>query len=138
MIRFTLKCDNDHQFDGWFKSSEGFETLHAAGHVTCSICGSTAVSKSLMAPSVTPARSKTALSHPGSDVEKALQKMRAEVEANSDDVGQNFATEARKMHDGEVPERSIYGTAKLEDAKKLVEDGVPVAPLPFMPKRQVN
>ena len=49
-----------------------------------------------------------------------------------------FADEARKMHDGDAPERAIYGEAKLDDAKKLIEDGVPVAPLPFMPKRKTN
>lgn len=73
-----------------------------------------------------------------SDAEAALAKLRKDVEDNSDDVGLGFAQEARKMHDGEVPERAIYGTAKLEDAKKLIEDGVPVAPLPFMPKRKTN
>jgi hypothetical protein len=53
-------------------------------------------------------------------------------------VGLSFAAEARAMHDGDVPERSIYGEARLEDAKRLIEDGVPVAPLPFRPKRQTN
>ena len=67
-----------------------------------------------------------------------MAKLRADVEANSDDVGLGFAQEARKMHDGDVPERAIHGTANLEDAKKLIDDGVPVTPLPFMPKRKTN
>ncbi|MEN8840515.1 MAG: DUF1178 family protein, partial [Octadecabacter sp.] len=61
-----------------------------------------------------------------------------DVEDNSDYVGKSFVDEARKMHDGEAPERAIWGEAKLDDAKKLVDDGVPVMPLPFMPKRKTN
>lgn len=60
------------------------------------------------------------------------------VEDNSDYVGSNFATEARKMHLGDAPERSIYGEAKLEDAKALIDDGISVMPLPFMTKRKTN
>lgn len=73
-----------------------------------------------------------------SEAEAALAHLRKEVEENSEYVGLKFADEARKMHDGESPERAIYGEAKLDDAKKLIEDGVPVAPLPFLPKRKTN
>ena len=95
-----------------------------------------------MAPSV-PAKGNTKdvkpdLSKPQSDVETAMEKLRKDVEDNSDYVGMKFADEARKMHDGDAPERAIYGEAKLDDAKKLIEDGVPVARLPFMPKRKTN
>lgn len=64
--------------------------------------------------------------------------MRKQVEENSDYVGLNFAAEARQMHDGTLPPRAIYGEAKPEEARQLIEDGVPVAPLPFMPKRKTN
>ena len=138
MIRYTLTCDKDHQFDSWFQSSSTYDTLEAGGHLSCSVCGSSDVKRALMAPSV-PAKGNTDnLSAPGSDAEAALAKMRQEVEQNSEYVGLSFAQEARKMHDGEAPERPIYGEAKLDDAKKLIDDGVPVAPLPFMPKRKAN
>lgn len=142
MIRYTLTCDQDHQFESWFQSSAAFDNLAAAGHLSCAICGSATVERALMAPSV-PAKGNTKiaapdLSAPASDVETAVAKMRKDVEDNSDYVGMKFADEARKMHDGEAPERAIYGEAKLDDAKKLIEDGVPVAPLPFMPKRKTN
>ena len=68
----------------------------------------------------------------------AIAKLRDHVETNSDYVGGDFAKEARMMHEGNAPERSIYGEAKLEDAKKLVEDGIPALPLPFIPKRKAN
>lgn len=78
------------------------------------------------------------LSQPGSAVEQAFAAMRREVEANSDYVGLNFAAEARRIHDGTSPARSIYGEAKPEEARQLIEDGVQVSPLPFMPARKVN
>ncbi len=91
-----------------------------------------------MTPSVAAKGNTADLSAPMSEAETALTKMRKDVEDNSDYVGLSFADEARKMHDGDAPERAIYGEAKLDDAKKLIEDGVPVVPFPFMPKRKTN
>lgn len=174
MIRYTLKCSQDHAFESWFASAAAFDTLCGASQVSCPQCGSLEVSKTLMTPRVTTARKKApsqtendvlqdtpktttqsaiedttngepatspdqnALSTPQSDAEKAIAKIRAEVEKNSDYVGTNFVEEARKMNDGDTPARAIYGEAKLEDAKALIEEGVPVVPLPFTPKRKVN
>ncbi len=134
MIRFNLKCANDHQFESWFQSNATFDKLAATGMVSCTACGSTQVSKSIMAPAVSTKGDVT----PVKPVAEKLAAIRAEVEANSDYVGKDFAKEARDMHDGVTPERSIYGEAKLEDARKLVEDGVPVMPLPFIPPKRVN
>lgn len=138
MIRYNLTCDNDHQFESWFQSSAAFETLSNAGHLSCTVCGSDKVERALMAPSVRHQTDKPDLKRSNSDVETAMAKIRKEVEDNSEYVGVSFAKEARKMHDGETPERAIYGEAKLEDAKKLIDDGVPVVPLPFLPKRKAN
>jgi len=142
MIRYNLKCANAHEFDSWFKSAAAYDALLASGHVTCAVCGSAEVSKLLMAPAVRPAKSAASapanLSQPETEVEMAVAALRAQIEAKSEYVGMNFVTEARKMHNGNAPERVIYGEAKLEDARKLIEDGVPVAPLPFMPKRKTN
>lgn len=182
MIHYALKCTEGHSFDSWFQSAKAFDSLLAAGHVSCAICGSTKVEKSMMAPRVRPSRnvarqseaasavgqaesagssggplggpsaeqpkagdpetgaiaSRPDLSAPASDVERALAEMRRQVEARADYVGTDFATEARAMHSGEAPERAIYGEARLDEAKKLVEDGVPVMPLPFLPNRKTN
>jgi hypothetical protein len=78
------------------------------------------------------------LHQPMSEAEATLAKLRREVEEKSDYVGMGFAAEARKMHEGETPHRSIYGEARTDEAKKLIEDGIPVAPLPFMPTRKTN
>ena len=139
MIRYTLSCSNDHRFESWFAGAEAYDTLHAAGQVACPVCGATQVEKSLMAPRVTTGKAAQArLSEPGSDMEKAMQKMRRQVEENSEYVGLSFAREARAIHEGDAPERSIYGEARADEARKLLEDGVPVAPLPFMPKAKTN
>lgn len=144
MIRYSLKCVADHSFESWFQSASAFDALADAGHVTCPICGSAEISKTLMAPAVTPARNAATptiarpLSTPANPKEQALAALRAEVEANSAYVGKDFVTEARKMHEGTAPTRAIHGEARLEEAKKLVEDGVPVMPLPFLPPRKLN
>lgn len=144
MIRYTLRCDREHSFESWFASAEGFERLSADGRLCCSVCGSARVEKSLMAPAVTAAREAAeaagegALGAPASEVEAALAALRREIEANSDYVGLNFAADARAMHEGDMPERPIHGEARLEDARALLEDGVPVAPLPFLPRRKTN
>ena len=145
MIRYALKCANAHEFESWFQSASAYDSLRAAGHVGCPLCGDAAIEKVLMAPAVRPARRAAEaappaqrLAEPASDIEKALADLRAKVEANSDYVGEGFAAEARRIHAGEAPERSIYGEAKPEEARKLIEDGVPVAPLPFLPKRKAN
>jgi hypothetical protein len=64
--------------------------------------------------------------------------MRRYIEENSDYVGADFATEARAMHEGNAPERAIHGEARLDEARALLEDGIPVAPLPFKPSRKIN
>ena len=147
MIQFSLKCENDHRFDSWFQSGAAFDKLHAAGLVNCAVCGSSTVSKAMMAPRVSvsdepekqakpPAKPK--LSAPASPAEQALAELKSFVEKNSDYVGKDFATEARAIHEGESPARPIWGEARGDEAKKLVEDGVPVAPLPFTPTRKSN
>jgi hypothetical protein len=160
MIQFTLKCDQDHRFDSWFQSGAAFDKLKAAGMVTCSVCGSASVEKAIMAPRVRPARSAAVapvdaqmdtpapgpappaptapLSAPQNQAEEALSELRRNIEENSEYVGDKFTQEARAMHEGDSPERAIYGEAKLDDAKELIEDGIPVLPLPFMPGRKTN
>lgn len=156
MIRYALSCAKGHSFESWFQSGEAYDKLHRAGMVACAVCGGTEVSKSVMAPRVATAREAAQrhpepapdtargdstsgpLSAPASPAEQALAELRKKVEENSDYVGDRFADEARRMHLGEAPERSIWGEARLEEAKALAEDGVPVAPLPFMPSRKSN
>ena len=151
MISYTLKCENDHRFDSWFHSSTAFDKLHGAGMIQCPICETTAVEKSIMAPRVRPARStattpaqettteeQTELSTPQTKAEYDISKLKSEIESNAEYVGMEFAAQARDMYTGDTPQKPIYGETSIEDAKKLLDDGVPVAPLPFVPTRKTN
>lgn len=143
MIRYSLKCEAGHGFDSWFKGDEAFSALKAAGQVACPVCGAIRVEKELMAPAVRPARKAAAaarpdLSAPGSDLEEKIAALRRQIEENSEYVGLNFATEARAIHAGDAPERTIHGEAKPDEARAMIEEGLPVAPLPFLPARKVH
>lgn len=145
MIHYALKCADGHQFESWFQSAGRFDELLAGGHVSCAICGSSEVAKAIMTPRVRASReteqspSKTPMaSTPADHMRAKLEAMRKEVEANSEYVGSRFAREARAMHLGEAPARAIYGEARGDEAKALIDDGVPVLPLPFRPTKTVN
>lgn len=150
MIRFTLQCPEGHRFESWFRDGRAFEALSAAGELSCPACGSTEIAKGLMAPRVQPARASEAVREdpaaedartplaPASERERALAALKARVEAEADYVGMGFVREARAMHEGRRPTRPIYGEAKPAEAIELMEEGVPVAPLPFAPTRKLN
>lgn len=145
MIHYALKCSDDHRFESWFQSAQAFDKLKAAGMVACAVCGSSKVDRDIMAPRVSqgsagpePHAKPKPLSAPASPAEQALAELRAHIEKTSDYVGREFAREARAMHDGDVPLRSIHGEARPEEARKLVEDGISIAPLPFRPSRKSN
>ncbi len=143
MIRYRLSCHRGHGFDSWFQSGEAFEKLRSAGAIACPDCGSVRVEKTLMAPEVQPSRDREAARRPLSAPpqtarEKALAELRRRIEEGTEYVGMNFAAEARAIHAGEAPERPIWGEARGEEARKLIEDGIPVAPLPFLPRPKAN
>ena len=143
MIKYTLKCGDGHQFESWFQSSDAYTKLIKAGQLNCAVCGSDKIEKSLMSPRVNvPAKGEDAapsLRKPMSEMEAAVQKFREHVEANSEDVGEKFVDEVRAMHYGDAPERSVIGEAKTSDAKELISEGIPVAPLPWTsPKNKAN
>lgn len=143
MIQYTLKCDKGHRSESWFQSAAAYDALERGGHLSCAICGSGEVSKALMAPRVTATsgdapETTPVMRNPSDEVAEALAALREKVEATSDYVGEKFTDEARAMHLGEKPERSIYGEARLDQARDLIEDGVPLMPLPFRPKRKLT
>lgn len=138
MIRFTLRCPKDHRFDSWFPSAEAFDRLQAAGHLSCAECGDASVEKALMAPAVASARADAVAEDRVDPRMAALQALKARIEAETDYVGDGFAREARAIHDGAAPERPIWGEARPDEARALIEDGIPVAPLPFVPTRKTN
>jgi hypothetical protein len=136
MIRYALKCDAGHDFDSWFKSAAAFDDLDRRGLLTCGVCGSGTVQKAVMAPRVATSEASV-LGGAKTPAEQAVAEIRKRLEA-ADFVGDAFAREARAIHLGEAPARAIWGQARADEAKSLIEDGVPVAPLPFVPSKKVN
>lgn len=156
MIRYALKCTQGHDFESWFQSAAAYDWLAGAGHVACPMCGDVKVAKSLMAPQVrlaravepgdaepvdadrVPPKAAGPLTSPANKDEAALAALRRHVEENADYVGGTFAAEARRIHAGAAPERPIWGEARIDDAKALIDEGINVAPLPFRPTRKSN
>lgn len=134
MIRFSLHCDHDHDFEGWFRNNDDFDVQAEKRLVTCPVCGSHKVEKALMAPSVTTGRQKEKIAVAMSKMVTELKDLTRKVRENADYVGGDFAEEARKIHFGEVEKRGIYGEATGEEVKSLLDDGVDVMPLPVFPE----
>ena len=138
MIKYTLQCKNLHQFESWFRTSDDYEKLNNEKMLSCEICGSKSISKSLMSPSVSSKekkRIKETLKTLPSKEQKLIKQLKKEVEKNCEYVGDNFEKEARAIHYGDSPERSIYGKTTIKEAKSLYEDGIPVTPLPWVDRK---
>lgn len=138
MIRFSLSCDHDHEFEAWFRNNDDFDKQKKRGFVECPHCGSSKVDKALMAPAVSTARRQEKIALAMNDMQKkAMAEMKAlseKLRENADYVGDKFAEEARKIHFGESEARGIYGEATVEEAKGLAEDGVGFMPIPVFPE----
>ncbi|MFZ4761764.1 MAG: DUF1178 family protein [Alphaproteobacteria bacterium] len=151
MILYRLSCSKQHQFDGWFPSSAGYDEQSLAGLVSCPVCGCHQINKAPMAPRVAKKLSpeKTAIVSPPSSetptaadketspaqaVFMALNKMCREIERNCEFVGDNFSEEARKIEYGEAARRNIYGSASDQEAEALKEEGVYFLRMPWIPK----
>lgn len=153
MIRYQLQCENGHGFEGWFASSADHERQATSGLVTCPQCGIAKVSKALMAPSVSTSRKREARASltgparlaalPGDKLDpqkaKLVRQMRAirdELLAGSDNVGNKFPEEARKIHYGESEPRGIVGQASLAEAAELIDEGIVIVPIPELPEER--
>jgi len=144
MIKYALACDQAHEFESWFPSSDAYETQRKRGFVTCPYCNSSKVDKQIMAPHVARTDKAEAVSSPRPQPVAALTErerelramiraMREHVLKNAENVGRDFAEEARRMHYGEAEERSIYGEADGAEVRALLEEGIGVLPLPVLP-----
>jgi hypothetical protein len=141
MIRYALACEHEHDFEGWFGSSSDYDDQLVRGLLECPVCASRAVRKQIMAPAVagTKKRGEPAQDQPTrAMMMEAMGRVRAHVEENFDYMGDRFADEARAIHEGRSEERGIYGEATPKEVRALVEDGVPVAPLPGAPLKKAD
>lgn len=141
MIVYQLHCLNGHEFEAWFRDSKTYDHQAKQAEIDCPHCGDTSISKSIMSPNITPSRSKSKppVGHGEAEVRahevaekilEAVTAIRTHVEENCDNVGTEFAEEAKRIHYGETEQRGIVGTATLEEANELDEEGVEFYRLP--------
>lgn len=153
MIKYSLVCENAHEFESWFADSDGFETQARRGLVTCPECHTAKVQKAIMSPSVARRDGPTRSAPQDSTVvvdsnepqpiallderqlalKAMLRHVHGEIVRRTEDVGRQFPEEARRMHEGDLPHRSIRGEASLQEAKELLEDGIEIMPVPRLP-----
>ncbi len=156
MIHYQLRCGAAHEFDAWFRDSAAFDDQATRGLLECPHCGERQISRALMTPAVPSKRRRTvqgpspaAATEPGGEtpaapepappaipdhVRAVLQRLRGEVERRCEYVGDRFAAEARRIHEGESTRRGIYGEATPEQAEQLAEDGIDVTQIPWLPR----
>ena len=138
MIVFNLICSNDHRFEGWFASPADFERQRKSALLNCPVCGIREVVKTLHAPHVASGEPKR--EHPASkaqlqqcaNIDSELSQLVDYVIANTEDVGEAFPEEVRKIHYHEVPERKIRGHASSEEVGELRDEGIEVMVLPVV------
>ena len=137
MIRFTLTCSREHEFEGWFRDNDTFERQAEGGQVACPVCADVTVRKAIMAPAVTRTRAygdrDTRAGATGADAAHGAQGARAcgeELRAG----GRPVRGRGPQIHYGEADKREIWGSATVADAKELHEEGIPVQPLPELPE----
>jgi len=131
VIVLNLECSHAHGFEGWFASADAFETQNSAGQVACPICGSIEIRRMPNAPYVRTHSARKAPEAPSTEVQLArLVSSLREAAGKAEDVGKAFAEEARRIHYGESPERSIRGQASGEEIVALVDEGISVLPVP--------
>jgi hypothetical protein len=137
MIRYALICDQAHAFEAWFRNSSAYDDQVADGDVACPRCGSVKITKAPMAPSVARSRKSEKTEKSEKSENKAIEAVRRarnEMLKDADNVGDDFAREARKIHYKDCEPRGIYGRATDKEAKALREEGVDFSPLPTLPE----
>jgi hypothetical protein len=134
MIRYALVCKKNHAFEGWFRDSAAYDAQAKKGLLACPTCESKQIRKAPMAPAVSKKGDLAEAAAKAKHVHEFVMNVRKHVEENAEYVGERFPDEARAIHYGDAEERQIYGEATLADARELIEEGIPVAPLPSLPR----
>ena len=136
MIVFELICADRHRFEGWFASAEDFEGQKARGLLSCPVCSDSSIEKLLTAKiGRHEAEAPASVQPPAAAVQpRNLQEMIDVILLNTENVGRDFPSEARRIHRKEARERSIRGIATGEETRDLLEEGIAVMPLPIPPR----
>ena len=153
MIRYSLQCEHEHEFDSWFPDSSAYDEQARRGLVECPLCRSTQVRKSIMSPRLAKGGAEVPrdVGTPDSDgavvsaqkpailderllaLRTMIRDMRTSIAKHTTDVGSAFPEEARRMHEGDIEHRPIRGEATPDEARALIEDCVPILPVPMLP-----
>jgi len=140
VIRYTLICSREHEFEAWFRDSGAYEEQARTGRLECPLCGDRDIRKAPMAPAVhggarekVPASPREVRRRQMAELWRLLRGLQRYVEENFEDVGERFPEEARRIHRGEAEARGIYGKATGEEVEELREEGIEVLPLPRLP-----
>lgn len=145
MIRYRLRCNAEHEFEAWFQNSSAFEKQAESGLLSCPDCGSSQVTRALMAPALQGTHRETlpVPAEPSSAEQKQvatqalalkqqLLSLRRKIEENFDNVGDRFAEEARKIHYGDSDPRGIYGDTTPQEREALADEGIEVSSIPWL------
>ena len=138
MIKYNLKCHNDHEFESWFSNSKEFDNLKKKKLLECIFCSSKIINKSIMSPTVFGIKhnnSKINLSNKNlkSEKEKLLQ-LRKFVEKNFEFVGKNFSSKVREIYYDKKNKKAIYGTMTSQERNDLKEEGIDLLSIPWINK----
>ena len=138
MIKYNLKCENDHEFESWFSDSNEFERLKKKKLLECIHCSSVKIQKSIMAPMISSKRTKNEnvsfFDHKLLKEKEKLVKLRKHVEKNFEFVGDKFSKKIRELYYDKNSKKSIYGTTTSKERKELAEEGIELISIPWVGK----
>ncbi len=138
MIKYNLKCNNNHEFESWFLDSEEFEKLNKKNFLECIYCSSKRVSKSIMAPMISNRKEKNENFNVNNkifkDEKKQLLELRKFIEKNFEYVGNNFSKKVREIYYDKDNKKMIYGTSTPKERKELAEEGIDLLTIPWVEK----
>ena len=138
MIKYNLKCKNDHEFESWFSNSEEFEKLSRKNLLECIYCSSKKISKSIMAPMVSNLKSDgeqiEVLNKAFQNEKNKLLKLRNFIENNFEFVGKDFGKRVREVYYDKKSKKAIYGTTTPEEKEELAEEGIDLLSIPWVNK----
>ena len=141
MIKYNLKCENNHEFESWFSDSKEFEKLRSKKIIECTFCGTKKVQKTIMSPNIVSKHQKEKIFKSSKYIKKMKQdllKMRNFVEKNFKYVGDNFPYEVRKVYYDKSKNKNIYGKATPEETDELRQEGIELTSIPWIDNKKDN
>tara|TARA_Y100000591_G_C21808115_1_gene686179 strand:+ start:1180 stop:1602 length:423 start_codon:yes stop_codon:yes gene_type:complete len=138
MIKYILKCHNDHEFESWFSNSEEFDKLNKKNLLECIYCSSKKIIKSIMAPRISNSKKNSEqieiINQDFKNEKNQLLKLRKYIEKNFDYVGKDLSKKVREIYYDKKNKKAIYGTASQKEREELAEEGIDLISIPWVNK----